>query len=643
MNFSAIRMFLISRSRGQKLFFLVMVDCLLAIFTTWSAFAIRLGEISSFLPLGTEFDITKPILVAVLLGLITNQFFGAYEIVNRLLSFESVVRAIKAYFGYSIVYIVIFSIVGVSAVPKTIGVIQPFLLLTSVIVVRLFAYGFLSSVSPQSEVEGQKQRILVYGAGHKGRALAQAVGKDPNFVFLGFVDDDPSLEGRTVGNSRVFSPRKLKSIFERLNCDEILVAKPDRSGEGIVDAVGQLIANQLPFRIVPDFKEANQNNGMILEEVDLGLEELLGRKLVLPKPDLISLDIRSKCVFVSGAGGSIGSELCRQVLHQRPNKLVLFELSEPALYEITSELNDLNSKAGPKERCQIVGLLGSVLDGARVDEIFKLHCPDTVYHAAAYKHVPIIEENWTEGFKNNSLGTLRLAELAISHGIEKFVLVSTDKAVRPTSLMGVSKRIAELAIQHLSRSNHTTNFSIVRFGNVINSSGSVIPLFKRQLKTGQKLTVTDTRATRYFMAIPEAAELVIQAGAINCRKPDDDAQASVYLLDMGEPVKIIDLAVKMLALASNAKDGTQSTQDAYKKIEIIGLRPGEKLHEELTLDGPSEETIHPKIRLARETMLDEQEVAQLLNSLENAVSAGDYTAMANLIEKGFPKVRLLKS
>ena len=363
---------------------------------------------------------------------------------------------------------------------------------------------------------------------------------------------------------------------------------------------------------------------------ELSISDILGRDTVEPDSELMERDIADKTVLVTGAGGSIGSELCRQIFAQNPKKLVLFDHSEYALYAI---LQELQSRLTPETSAvELIAILGSVTDKPRVDRLFLTSAPDTVFHAAAYKHVPLVEDNLFEGIKNNLFGTLVLSQAAIDTGVKKFVLISTDKAVRPTNIMGASKRLAELVLQALSTTKSKTIFAMVRFGNVLDSSGSVVPLFREQIKSGGPVTVTHPDVTRYFMTISEAAQLVIQAGAMTTKKPKMGQAAPVYLLDMAEPVRIFDLARQMIEL-SGLTMFDEATGDGDIEIKITGLRPGEKLYEELLIGEAASDSPHPKIKFAAENFVRWHDLKADLITMRHAVDAMDAVTTKQLLTK----------
>lgn len=454
---------------------------------------------------------------------------------------------------------------------------------------------------------GHKERVLIYGAGSSGRQLAQALLNGEQFHPVAFVDDDITLQRSTILGIHVGSPGQISAIIKSKNISRILLALPSASRARRREVLESLGNMPIPVQTVPGMSDIVDGSMRIDELQDVRIEDLLGRDPVEPKLKLMHANIKDKVVMVTGAGGSIGSELCRQIVQYEPKALVLFELSEFALYSIEQELRALVQDE--KLDVELKPVLGNVQKQARVQAVMAKFGVQTVYHAAAYKHVPLVEYNVVEGVFNNVFGTWRAAEAAVAAGVETFVLISTDKAVRPTNIMGASKRLAELVLQGLAIRQNRTRFCMVRFGNVLGSSGSVVPLFREQIRNGGPITVTHPEIIRYFMTIPEAAQLVIQAGAMG--KGGD-----VFVLDMGEPVRIADLARRMVHLMGlEVKDAQHPDGDI--EICFSGLRPGEKLYEELLIGENVRQTAHPRIMAANEVSLNWKDMAELLRQLEH--------------------------
>lgn len=451
-------------------------------------------------------------------------------------------------------------------------------------------------------------KVLIYGAGASGRQLLLALASSVEFRAVAFVDDDPSFHGVMIRDVKVHSPDCIEDVIKKYGISRILLAVPSASRGTRAKLIERLEPLGLPVLTIPGMTDLVDGKMKIDELQDVKIEDLLGRDSVAPVPSLLTANITGKVVMVTGAGGSIGSELCRQIILQSPQKLVLFESSEFALYEIDKELTA--TLANQQLDVQLLPVLGTVLDQQRLQQIMQSYHVQTVYHAAAYKHVPLVEFNVIEGLRNNLFGTWHTAEAAIASKVETFVLISTDKAVRPTNVMGTTKRLAELALQALAIRQQSTRFCMVRFGNVLGSSGSVVPLFRKQIKKGGPITLTHEDITRYFMTIPEAAQLVIQAGAMG-------EGGDVFVLDMGEPVKIYDLARKMVHLTGLEVKNKQNPQGDIE-IKITGLRPGEKLYEELLIGDDEKPTRHPRIKAANEVCLSWADMQALLSELSEA-------------------------
>lgn len=475
----------------------------------------------------------------------------------------------------------------------------------------------------------EKEPVAIYGAGGAGAQLALALSNGREFYVAAFLDDEPTLWNSTIKGVKVYNPAKFRQVSAELGIDRVLLAMPTATKAQRKAALDRL--NDFPVHVqtVPSMPEIVSGEAQVDQLRDVELEDLLGRDPVPPREELLDASICNKVVMVTGAGGSIGSEMCRQVARGQPKALILFELSEYGLYAINQELEALKVEMG--ESFPVVALLGNVCDRTRVEAAIRHYGVHTIYHAAAYKHVPIVENNILEGVRNNVHGTRVVAECAAKLKVERFVLISTDKAVRPTNVMGATKRMAELVLQDLAtryalQDGHRTIFSMVRFGNVLGSSGSVVPLFRRQIEQGGPLTVTHPEITRFFMTIPEAALLVIQAGSMA-------EGGDVFVLDMGEPVKIIDLARRMIKLTGlEVRDEKHPEGD----IEIVysGLRPGEKLYEELLIGDNVVGTQHPKIMRAQEEVLPHQDLMALLTELKQAEKTLDSHRACAALKRG---------
>jgi FlaA1/EpsC-like NDP-sugar epimerase len=550
--------------------------------------------------------------------------FGLYRAIFRYAGIDALYAIFKSLAIYAFVFVSIFTLVGVTGVPRTVGIIQPTLLAVFVLMSRVIARYWLGGLYRRMS-KADARRLLIYGAGSAGRQLASALANSAELRPVGYLDDDDRLHGQTLNGLKIYNPSRLEELVIKLNVHDVLLAMPSASRTRRNEVLELTRKARVQVRTLPGLADLAQGNVQVSDLKELDIEDLLGREPVVPNPLLLGKNIASKVVLVTGAGGSIGSELCRQIIKAKPTALLLVELSEFALYAIHQELEKKLQQT--QVACELVPLLGNVQDGKRMADILSSWQPATVYHAAAYKHVPLVEQNPGQGIQNNVFGTMTLAKLAVQHGVADFVLISTDKAVRPTNIMGASKRLAEMVLQALaqstSQSNGKTRFSMVRFGNVLGSSGSVVPLFRRLIKEGGPITVTHPEVTRYFMTIPEAAELVIQAGAMA-------EGGDVFVLDMGESVKIVDLAHRMIELSGlSLKD--EANPDGDIAIDVTGLRPGEKLYEELLIGDDPRSTAHPRIMKAHEAFLKFDELTPLLDQLAQAVEANDVSGVrANL-------------
>jgi FlaA1/EpsC-like NDP-sugar epimerase len=471
-----------------------------------------------------------------------------------------------------------------------------------------------------------RRRTLIYGAGSAGVELAQAMSLSLDYQATCFVDDAPQLRKRVVSGLKVFGPGELEDAISRYEIEQIVVAIPSAPISTRRALISRIEALGLPVKMLPGLAELVAGQASVSDIRDIDVSDLLGRDPVPPEPSLFARNIGSKVVMVTGAGGSIGSELCRQILTQRPAKLVLWDHSEFALYSIEQELSMLGGGT------EVVAVLGSVLDDEMLKRVMRSHGVQTVYHAAAYKHVPLVEANARQGVLNNVFGTWAVAQSALACGLETCVLVSTDKAVRPTNVMGASKRVAELVFQALAtRRDVATVFSMVRFGNVLGSSGSVVPLFKRQIQAGGPITITHPDIIRYFMLIPEAAQLVIQAGAMA-------RGGEVFVLDMGEPVRIADLARTMIRLYG-LTERTQTDPEGDIELKFVGLRPGEKLYEELLIGDKTIPSGHPRIMCAVERYIEPQLLDKMLSTLRRACDQADDEAVLRQLRNLVPEFR----
>ncbi len=473
----------------------------------------------------------------------------------------------------------------------------------------------------------EKQRVAIYGAGDAGAHLAKSIGAGNQYHVIAFFDDNPELHGSSVGGITIYNPASLPEVIQDLGITLVLLAIPSALFPQRKAILARLEPLPVQVKTIPGLHDLVDGKVKVDSVRDLDIADLLGRNSVPPNDRLLSACVTGRAVLVTGAGGSIGSELCRQIMTLNPTRLVLFELSEYALYQIKMELLEYQT-THHGNAVEIVPILGSVNHLHRMEMILNTFEIDTIYHAAAYKHVPLVEKNPVEGVRNNIFGTWRMAEAAMSAKVDTFVLISTDKAVRPTSVMGASKRFAELVLQALARKDGKTSFVMVRFGNVLDSSGSVVPLFRQQIRAGGPVTVTHPDIIRYFMTIPEAAQLVLQSGSMG--KGGD-----VFVLDMGTPVKIVDLARRMISL-SGFKLRDEAHPEGDIAIEFTGLRPGEKLYEELLIGDKVDQTEHPLIMRANEEELTWDEVFGYLKKLDKACHDFDSLEVRRLLREAIP-------
>ena len=451
----------------------------------------------------------------------------------------------------------------------------------------------------------EKTNVLIYGAGSAGRQLSHALQLSTEYKHVAYIDDSLAKDRAYINNIPVFAYENIRKLIKKNNVSEVLLALPSVSLKKRNEIIEKLSPLPVHVRSLPSVSELAQGKVKINDLLEIDIRDLLGREPVKPNEKLLKVKITNKVVMVTGAGGSIGSELCRQIIYLKPNRLILFDISEAALYQIEQEIIKIGIS-----NVEIIPIMGSVCSHNQLKRILNLYKVETIYHAAAYKHVPLVELNQAEGVLNNSIGTMVIAEAAIASNVETFVLISTDKAVRPTNIMGATKRVAELVLQAFAEQSHNTCFTMVRFGNVLDSSGSVIPLFKKQIREGGPITVTNVNVVRYFMTIPEAVELVLQAGAMG-------QGGDVFVLDMGKPVKIYDLAVKMIQL-SGLQVLDENNLDGDIEIKYTGLRPGEKLYEELLVGDNVTLTDNKMIMRANEEMIDWDNLKPMLNELKDA-------------------------
>ena len=607
---------LMNLQRSKKRLLMLAADLVALPLALWSAYALRFADLwpENYLYPAAWLFVLLPIV-----GILIFIKLGLYRAVVRYMGAQAIWTVA---FGVMILSLLLWAsayVLRIEPFPRSIPINFALVAMIYVGGSRLFMRSYYHWLLNHFLT---KDAVLIYGAGGSGVQLARALAGSEELSCVGFLDDDEALWGSTVCGLTVFDPASIPELVEDRRITSVLLAMPSATPKARKRILDRLADYPVHVRTVPAMHEIVSGESVAdLREIEI--EDLLGRDPVPPKQTLIDSSILDKVVLVSGAGGSIGSEICRQVIAQKPKCLLLYEQSEFALYSIEQELQQVINTQAFSVSC--IPLLGSVLDQQRIKEILQRFSVQTIYHAAAYKHVPLVEHNILEGIRNNALGTQVIAEAAKSFGVERFVLISTDKAVRPTNVMGATKRLAELILQDLACQPSKTIFSMVRFGNVLGSSGSVVPLFRKQIEAGGPVTVTHPDITRYFMTIPEAASLVIQAGSL--AKGGD-----VFVLDMGESVKIIDLARRMIRLM-----GYEVLDEKHPEGEIeiafSGLRPGEKLYEELLIGDDVIGTDHPKIMRALEEKLSSEELSSILAKLNQAIAQLDCEQARQLLEQ----------
>lgn len=608
---------LIALPRWTKRGLLIANDFFVLSFALWAAFCVRLNTL--YIPP----DEISWLLFALapLIGVVTFYFRGLYRLVTRYFQQEAAGRIYVTIFLAVLVWALTLYLIGVPGVPRSVVLIYGFFAAALTRISRQLAGKILQSIPNVTMASlDRRVKVLIYGAGDTGLELLRALQDSQEYLPIGFIDDNASLWGQSIHKIKVYRPNKIPKLIKRDGAREIFLALSSSSVQQRRSVIRSLEDYPVTVKTLPALEDIASGKVEISDLRPIDVEDLLGRDPVPPDTSLLGKDIKGKNVMISGAGGSIGSELTRQIVQLCPKRLVLFDVSEVSLYEINEEAQRLLKKLKREAKTQgetvprteIIAVLGSVLDNDMLCHTLSNYSIETIYHAAAYKHVPMVEQNPISGLRNNTFGTLSIAAAALEQGVERVVLISTDKAVRPTSVMGASKRLAEMILQGLSEEQDSeTVFTMVRFGNVLDSSGSVVRLFRNQIRDGGPITVTHPDIIRYFMSIPEAAELVLQAGAM--------AQGGeVFVLDMGSPVKIDDLARTMVHLTGlQVKDA--DNPEGEIEIEYVGLRQGEKLYEELLIGENTTGTQHPRIMKNSEPHLEWAVLNEELQALEQAI------------------------
>jgi FlaA1/EpsC-like NDP-sugar epimerase len=599
-----------SLPRRQKQIVLVLMDLCVLPFMMWLAYAIRLARPNVTVMQGLE---AWYIYVAIF-GVLAFALLGIYRAIVRSFNEDYLLRISIATF-MQIVALYAIKKLDVAFIPMSIPLMYGFMLFSYMWWSRaVIRYATIKTFAKKQN----RKRVAIYGAGLAGQQIAAALNRSDDYLPVCFIDDKKSLKGQSLSGLKIYSAKKAQKKLGKFGIEEVLLAMPSVGRARKKEIIESFEATDVKIMELPGVTQLVDGQVKVSDIREVDIIDLLGRDPVPPKPELLEKNIKNKVVMVTGAGGSIGSELCRQIVKHQPKMLVLFEMSEFALYSIDCELQTSG--------VQVIPVLGSVTNQAKLERILQQYTVQTVYHAAAYKHVPLVEANPFEGVYNTSIGTQRSVDAAVAQGVETFVLISTDKAVRPTNVMGASKRMAELYCQGLASTHPTTQISIVRFGNVLGSSGSVVPLFKKQIAQGGPITVTHPEVTRYFMTIPEAAQLVIQAGAMG-------VGGDVFLLDMGEPVKIRDLAKQMIRLSGLRAIDEQGVGDI--EIQFTGLRPGEKLYEELLIDATGvEKTQHERILKSFENYYANTEIHNIFSEINNmCIHINDISNLIKILEK----------
>jgi FlaA1/EpsC-like NDP-sugar epimerase len=607
----ALKIYLISLPKIVKRVIVLTLDSCACFFATWVAFALRFEVLSA--PSREMFIVS---LVSIVISIPLFIRFGLYRAIFRYTGWRVLLTMGRVVAIYSILFIGVFTLYSLPYIPRSIGVIQPIIFFIFVGCVRSFIHFFLSDEN-RNQKSTRKLFILIYGAGYIGRSLAKSLMTRSDCIVVALIDDKKELHGREIEGIPIYASNQISELFQTQIISDVVLTTDVLSREKRIEIIKNLAPFSVRVRVISSLEGKNESGFALSQITDLDIDDLLSRDVISPDENLLHGCIEKKVVLITGAGGSIGSEIARQVFLLKPKVLLLIDNSEHALYQIDEELKRSNPSI--LLEFKIIPLLASVCDINRMQTIFATWTPNTVFHAAAYKHVPLVEHNPLEAIKNNVLGTHICAELAQTYRANNFVLISTDKAVRPTNIMGATKRFAELILQayaeRQSRKVGNTIYSMVRFGNVLGSSGSVVPLFKHQISMNGPITVTHPDVTRYFMSIPEAAQLVIQTSSMALG-------GEVFVLDMGQPVRIFDLAKRMISLSGlRFKDEMNPNGD----IEIVftGLRPGEKLYEELLIGNSPDQTTHPKIMKAKENFHEYKIMEYFISEISDCVSKGD--------------------
>jgi len=597
-------------SRVTKIALVIFFDIIMCFFALWLSYSLRLEKLYIF----NFYEIIIGIILStiIILVLLTT---NSYKIIFRFSGVENLIKIFFCFLLYGSLTFFIFTIITIENVPRSIGILFPLILFLMISLSRIVLRYLINFYNSQNKK--YETRMLIYGAGNAGFQVVSSLQNNNTIKAIGLIDDNPLLRNRRISNLKIYHSDDLENIISKFNINHILIAIPSLKIHLKKKIIDKISKYKISISTLPNLNELYKGKISTSDFKNFDINDLLERDPVEANEYLLKKNIKLNTILVTGAGGSIGSELCRQIIKLSPRKLVLIENNEFSLYKIKSELSELLIKYKIEENFEIKSFLVSIENIEDISDIIKNEKPDTVYHAAAYKHVPLVEENICSSLRNNIFGTLNLIKSSINYRVSNFVLISSDKAVRPTNVMGVSKRIAEICLQSICRSQipMITKFSAVRFGNVLVSSGSVIPKFLKQIKSGGPITLTHNDVTRYFMTVNEAAQLVIQASAM-C------TQGDIFVLDMGKPIEIRKLIIRLTKLCGySIKD--KKNPDGDVEIKLIGLRQGEKIHEELMLGTNPKKTSHPKIQKTQDSYVKWDELEKNLKVLEKLIMSKD--------------------
>jgi FlaA1/EpsC-like NDP-sugar epimerase len=595
----------------------IIFDSFLCLGTVWFSYYLRVGVFYHI------YDIEIiPIIASIIILLSSFTIFSIYYSFIRYSGLDTFLQLGKALLIYSIIFSIIFTFIGIEGVPRTLGIIQPIFLSLLIFISRALVRYILSTIEQISN-KHVKQNLLIYGAGTAGRQIGDIINRNPNMNLLGFIDDNKNLQGNRINNKKIYSISELLQIKKKKKIDYIFISIPSLNKNKHSKILANLQKFLIPVKTLPNINQLIDGKINLSNFKTPHFNDLLGRDIIVNNHTIPNKTITGKIVLISGGGGSIGSEICRQIYQLEPDKILILELNEYALYKIKQELEIFNKNK--KKFPQILCFLGSVDDNFVVENIMLDFKPNIIFHAAAYKHVNLVEDNPISGLQNNLFGTITLAKSAIKHKVSHFILVSTDKAVRSTNIMGASKRLAEMSLLALNKKTKNTKFSIVRFGNVLGSSGSVIPKFYQQILEGGPITLTHPDVKRFFMTIGEAVQLVIETAKIS-------KGGEIFILDMGKLVKIKDLAERLINLSGKTIKNIDNPMGDIE-IKITGLLPGEKLYEEVLIKNNAKKTSNPKILKATESSLDWIKLSKQISLIKTYMLKSNISNIKKLLLK----------